>query len=594
MSHFNNYYSFSTLWSLAKSHKKTLIQAYMIAIVAALLSVPVPLLLPLLVDEVLLKQPATLVTFMQYLFPVSWHGAVLYIVVVLLVTLVLRFLSVIFGVWQARYFALISKDITFTLRTRLLKRLQRVSMAEYETLGSGKVIAHLVTDMEVVDTFIGSSVSKFVVAVLTLIGSAAILLYLHWQLALFILFLNPIVVYFTIRMGKKVKQLKKAENKAFEVFQEALSETLDAILQIRASNREQHYIDKVITKAAAIKTHATAFSWRSDAAGRLSFVIFLFGFDMFRAISMMMVLFSDLSLGEMFAITGYILFMMSPIQELLTIQYGYYGAKAALGRINKLFDLHEEPQYPHISNPFKGQKAVSVRLQNVYFSYTKEKQILQDISLHIEAGETVAFVGVSGGGKSTLVQILLGLYPVQQGNIYYAGKNVQEIGLDIVREHVACVFQHPVLFNDTVRMNITLGHRYPEEVLWKALEIAQLKPFISHLDKQLDTVVGKQGVRFSGGQRQRLVIARMILLNPQVVILDEATSALDTKTEAALHAALQSYLAEKTTIIIAHRFSALKQADRVYVFDQGVLLEQGNHQDLLQQQGLYARLYEYH
>ena len=191
-----------------------------------------------------------------------------------------------------------------------------------------------------------------------------------------------------------------------------------------------------------------------------------------------------------------------------------------------------------------------------------------------------------------MVQVIIGLYIPSSGTVYFNDVDIQKIGLDVVRDNVATVLQHPALLNDTIRMNLTLGRSYNDNKLWEALEIAQLKHTIAELDDQLDTVVGREGIRLSGGQRQRLAIARMILSNPKVVILDEATSALDTTTESKLHAALQNFLENRTTIIIAHRLSAVRQADRVLVFEDGMIVEQGHHDELIEQQGLYASLYE--
>jgi ATP-binding cassette subfamily C protein len=217
--------------------------------------------------------------------------------------------------------------------------------------------------------------------------------------------------------------------------------------------------------------------------------------------------------------------------------------------------------------------------------------VLEHVNLDIKAGEKVALVGASGGGKSTLVQVILGMYPPQSGMLYFDGVPVTDIGMDVVRENVATVLQHPALFNDTVRMNLSLGQEFTDDQLWQALEVAQLRDVVEGMPEQLETIVGRQGVRLSGGQRQRLAIARMVLMDPRVVILDEATSALDTETEAKLHNALQTFLKDRTTLIIAHRLSAVKQADRVYVFDGGRIIEEGRHEELLQSEGLYKRLY---
>ena len=272
------------------------------------------------------------------------------------------------------------------------------------------------------------------------------------------------------------------------------------------------------------------------------------------------------------------------------IQYAFYAAKAALIRINRLNALKQEPYYPHLKNPFLNKKTVAIRVDNLHFSYGEET-ILNGIQLKIKAGEKVALVGASGGGKSTLIQTLIGLYLPSQGQISFDNVPIEQIGLEIVRENVVTVLQHPVLFNDTIRANLTLGKSVSDEVLWKALAIAQLKDAVKDLEQGLDTVVGRLGMRLSGGQRQRMAIARMVVADPKVVILDEATSALDSETEYNLHQAMAAFLKGRTTIIIAHRLSAVKQADHVYVFEQGVICEQGRHETLIQNKGLYAKLY---
>jgi len=586
-------YDWRYILGVAFEHKKGLVSAHIVAIFAVLASVPIPLLMPLLVDEVLLDQPGTLVHAINSMFPVSVHSAVLYISMTLALTILLRLASLVLGVWQARKFSIIAKDVTYRMRRALLQRLQSISMAEYETLGSGGVSSKFVTDLNAVDEFV-ASLSKTLIAVLSLVGITAILLLMHWKLALFILLMNPVVIYFTVVLGKRVKQLKRKENSAFELFQQALVETLDGIQQIRASNREKHYLRNVIDKARQIKKHSAAFSWKSDAANRFSFGIFLIGFDVFRAISMLTVVFSDLSIGQMMAVFGYLWFMMSPVQEVLDVQYSFFSAKGALSRINELLFLEQEPRYPNNKNPFAGKSTVSVQVKNISFAYGDGENVLNNVNLDIKAGEKVALVGASGGGKSTLVQVILGLYPAQEGSLYFDEVPVTEIGLDVVREHVATVLQHPAMFNDTVRNNLTLGEDYPDDKLWEVLAVAQLQDVIEELPNRLDAIIGRQGIRLSGGQQQRLAIARMLITNPKVVILDEATSALDTETEARLHKALQAFLKDRTTLIIAHRLSAVRQADRVYVFEDGHIIEEGGHEELMQSNGLYSKLYGQH
>lgn len=585
-------FTWHSIWRVALNHRKELIIANLVALLAAIASVPVPLLMPLLVDEVLLDQPGAIVAAVNRFFPDTWQGPALYIFSVFALTIFLRVVAIILNVWQARQFTIISKDLIFKMRSSLLAHLQRISMAEYETIGSGRVASHFVTDLDTVDRFVGSSISRLLVAVLSIIGTAVILLWMHWQLALFILFLNPFVIWLTMVIGKRVKDLKKQENLSYEVFQGALTETLDAIQQIRATNRERHYLMRLVDTAREVRNHSSRFEWQSDAANRFSFLVFLIGFDLFRSVAMLMVLFSDLTVGQMMAVFGYLWFMMGPVQEILGIQYAWFGAKAALARVNHLIELNEEPRYPALKDPFTKNQGVEVEVENIHFSYTEGQEVLRGISLHIKAGEKVALVGASGGGKSTLIQVILGLYPAEEGDVRFNGVSVKEIGFARVRERVATVLQQPALFNGTIRENLLMGNEYTDEQCWAALKVAQLEEFVrEELSNQLDTLVGRQGVRLSGGQRQRLAIARMVLSDPAIVILDEATSALDTATEAKLHQAMEKFLLGRTTLIVAHRLSAVKQADKVYVFEDGQIAEQGSHASLLEEGGLYHKLY---
>ena len=576
--------------ALVMRRRRELVAANAIAIVATLFSVPLPLMLPLLVDEVLLDTPGRLIAVINLLFPQQWHGPVFYIAVVLTATVIFRLLSWFFTVWQTWIFYRVSKDVIFRIRRRLLWRLTRVSVSEYESVGGGTIGTYLVTDLETLDQFLGATVSRFLISIFTITATALVLMWLHWQLALFLLLLNPVVIYFTMAVGKHVKRLKKEENQAIEAFQQAIVETLSVVHQIRASNRDSHYVGRLVGLARKVRKYAANFAWKSDAANRMSFLIFLVSFDLFRALGMLMVLFSDLSIGEMIAVFGYLWFMLGPIQEILGMQYAWFGAKAALERVNSIIHYEYEPVYAATINPFAGRKTTSVDVDDLSLEHDGST-ILNGISLHITAGEKIAIVGASGGGKTTFVQALLGMYVNQRGTISYGGVSIRQIGLETVRDNVGCVLQNPMLFNGTIRENLTLGRDVSDSALWQALEIAQLAVFVRTKPRKLETVVGLQGLKLSGGQRQRLAVARMILFQPKVAILDEATSAVDSETEADLHEALFDYLHAKTVLIVAHRLSAVRQADRVYVFENGGIIEQGKHERLIKENGLYTRLF---
>jgi len=576
--------TWSALLNETKPYRSKIVIAQFVALLAVLVSLPIPLLFPLLIDQVILEKPAELVAVMQRLFDPS--QPYYYILIILGVTLLLRMLYVVLNVVQLRLFIGLSKSIVFTIRKRLLSHLEKVSVSEYEALGGGGVSAKMVTDIDTVDAFIGVSISKFAVSIFSLFGIAAILLYINWKLGLIILVINPLVLLLTVFLGRRVRKLKATENQKVESFQNDLSETLDLFVQIRAFNQEKHYIKKMVANAKAIKEASTAFGWKSEAAGQLSGFVFLSGFEFFRATSMIMVLFSDLSLGQMFAVLGYLWFMVTPLQDFLQIIFSYQNANSALERLNALLALKQEPQYEHKHNPFKESETNTLRLEHVSFSYG-DKEVLHDISMEIPKGKTVALLGSSGSGKSTLAQIILGLYSHQKGAVYVDEIPIEEIGLDLLRDNIALVLQAPRMFNDTLRQNLTLGREVDDEALYRALNIAQFDTVLDKLDKGLETMIGKEGVRLSGGERQRLAIARMLVHRQNLVILDESTSALDVHTEKNLFTSLSSFLEGKSILIIAHRLSSVEHADYIYVMHEGRIVESGRPETLMKTEGHY-------
>lgn len=582
----------SWLWQQAKKHKPRLYSANALAIIATLIAVPIPLLLPLMVDEVLLNKPAEGIAILNSFMPESMQTATGYIAAMLLLIILMRIVSQALNILQIRQFTLVSKTITCYIRQFLLDKLGRISFKEFESHGSGGVTAHLVTDIETIDSFIGSSLSRFLVSLLTVIGVAAVLLWLDWRLGLFILLLNPVIIWLSRKMGQRVQHLKKAENQSFERFQQRLVETLDGLYQLRAANREKQFLERLKDDANNIRHDADTYAWQADAAGRLSFLMFLLGFEVFRAVAMVMVAFSSLSIGEIFAVFGYLWFMLTPIQDLLSMQYSWFSAKAAINRLNRLLALQEDPLQADTNHPALTQQTLAIEFDNIRFHYDDEKQVLDSASLSIPAGKKVALVGASGGGKSTLIQLLLGLYRKNEGDIRINGASIDEIGYEALRRHTAVVLQQPTIFNDTLRANLTLGDTgFIDQQLWDALKVAQLDDVVEKLDKGLDTELGRQGLKLSGGQRQRLAIARMVLTDPKLVIMDEATSALDTLTESRLQQALSDFLKGRTTLIVAHRLSAILHADIIYVLEDGKVVQSGQHRDLVQKQGLYRTLY---
>jgi ATP-binding cassette subfamily C protein len=569
--------SVSVLIKTVAKYKRQLVIAQVIALISTLLTVVIPLFIPLLVDELLLgKSHGFTEMLRKYLYPFSTEGVVFF---VLAFTLLLRYIAVLAGVWQVRIFTRISKTVSFALRQKLLEHLRRVSLKAYETLRSGAVASRLVTDVETLDAFISVTVSKLILSVLILLFSAVVLLWIDWKLGVFILLTNPVVVFFTAKMARKTGRLKRQENQAVEEFQSVLVETLELMHQIRASGKESYFFQKVRNKAAELKDKAALFSYKSDAAQKYSYLIFLSGYELFRAVSILAVSYGELSVGLMLAIFSYLWVMVSPTQDLIGFYYAWHNAKAACERIDTVFSMPCEPQYEEKCNPFKQNASVGIRLEGVDFSYD-DKKVLENLHMHIKSGAKVAIVGPSGSGKTTLANLLVGFYEPDGGEIYYDACERKHIGLQTIRKNVHLILQHPKLFNATMRFNLTLGEHYDEARINEALRIARLDEVVARLENGLETRVGRDGVKLSGGQRQRVAIARMVLADPKVIVMDESTSALDVHTEAALFAELEKFWKNKTVITIAHRLSTIERAEYIFVLEDGRLADAGTPEQL--------------
>lgn len=577
--------TFKTLFTMILLGKRPLIWGNLIAVVATLISIPIPLLIPLLVDEVLLKKGGRLTEWIDIVAP--WHEALVYIGIVLAVTITLRFLFFILSVVSQKYFISLSQEISFALRVRALEHLKTVSMGSYEALGSGKVITHLITDIDTIEQFIGGALSKLVVSVATLIGVAGVLIWINPVYGVLILVFQPLIMIITRRISTRVGHLKKEQNRTIGELSDNLTQMCDLFGQIRASNKEERFVSEAIRQSHRLKERASEYGIEALKGERYSYTLFLSGFEIFRALGLVMVLYSDLSIGVMFAIFGYLWFMMTPVQDLLGLQYSLANAKNALSRLNELLQLPQEDRRNDSLPLPEEPKGLSIQTRNLVFAYGENENVLRGVSLDIPAGKTVAVIGASGSGKSTLSQLLVGFYQPKSGEIFYGGIEARKIGYSRIRDVVFVVLQQPLMFNDTLRFNLTMGDEISDGRIHEALKVAQMSEFIASLPHGLETQVGKFGIRLSGGQRQRLSIARMILSDPRVVIFDESTSALDVHTESALFDALKTFLAERTVILIAHRLSTVKHADYIYMLENGMIAEHGTPENLESSEGKY-------
>ena len=571
-------YTFRTLYDQIKSQKHDFWRTNFYGIAATLLLLPIPMLIPLLIDEVLLDHPGKMTEMISGFFgsAETW----IYIAVILVLVMVLRFSAFFLNNKKTFYATKITQKISYLLRHRILHHLERVSLSEYETLKSGGIASKTVQDVESVSGFAGQVVTTVLSATLMLVGIAAIMFWMNWVLALLVFMPNPLFLGFSRLLGRKTGELLRRQHEAYQLYHELLNETLELFIQVRASNQERSFFGTLQGRAKEIESASLDYGYKASVAQSSSTLLTNTVVDIFRALGIAAVAYSDLTIGMMIAFLFYLSTLVAPIQQLMSLVISYQSTKPAMERINSLLSLSQEPHYPHKEDPFAGQKTTSVELKEISFAYANKKQVLHDISIKAASGQKIALIGPSGSGKTTIAQIMVGFYPSHSGEILYGGVPIEQIGLPVVRENVALMLQQALFFNDTIRMNLTPSRQKSDEEIYEALKAAQLDGFIRQLDDGLETPIGKNGIRLSGGQRQRLAIARLILSDPKIVIFDEATSALDNVTEFHLYETLAPFLENRTTIIIAHRTTTIKQADYLYLIEEGSVQAEGSYKAL--------------
>ena len=572
------YYTFKTLYRQIKTQKSDFWRTNFYGIVATLLLLPIPMLIPLLIDEVLLEHPGKMTEAISGFFGSS--EAWVYIAVILVSMLVLRFSAFFFSNKKTFYSTKITQKISYLLRHRILHHLERVSLSEYETLKSGSIASKTVQDVGSVSSFAGQAVTTLLSSALMLMGIAAIMFWMNWVLALLVFMLNPLFLGFSRLLGRKTGELLRRQHEAYQLYHELLNETLELFIQVRASNQERSFFGLLRGRAKEIEKASIDYGYRAAVAHSSSTLLTNTVVDIFRALGIAAVAYSDLTIGMMIAFLFYLSTLVAPIQQLMGLVISYQSTKPAMERINTLLSLSKEPHYPHEADPFENAETASVELKKISFAYGNGKQVLYDITLEAKAGQKIALIGPSGSGKTTIAQIMVGFYPAHSGEILYGDIPIEQIGLPVVRENVALMLQQALFFNDTIRMNLTLSKEISDEEIYEALRAAQMERFIQNLEDRLETRIGKNGIRLSGGQRQRLAIARLILSDPKIVIFDEATSALDNTTEFHLYETLAPFLEGRTTVIIAHRTTTIKQADFIYLIGEGRVKTKGSYEEL--------------
>ncbi len=477
-------------------------------------------------------------------------------------------------------------------RRLVYEHIQRLSLRFYEDKQTGQLMSRIINDTDLFERMIAHALPDVIVNGITLVGVTAILLSMNVRLTLLTLIPIPLIVLALIGYSKMVRPAFKNRQQSIGELNAVLNDSLSGIREVKAFAREEDELDKVDDKIQlvlhknlrALKLMAIFNPIFDFAAGIGQLLVIYFGARM--AIT------GTISIADLVAFFLYLDSFYTPVRNLGNSMEAVQESLAGFERIADILTVSPEiasPANPHVfTEPIKG----NIRFDNVRFYYNQGEDVLMDVNLDVPAGSTLALVGPTGVGKTTLVSLIPRFYDVIEGKVSVDGVDVREIEMDLLHQSVSMVLQDVFLFHGTVRENISFGKPdATEEDIIRAARIANAEEFIQHMPNGYDTLIGERGVKLSGGQKQRLSIARAVLKDSPILILDEATSSVDTETELLIQQALERLIKGRTTIIIAHRLSTVRNADRIVALEGTGIVESGTHDELLTKIGLYHKLY---
>ena len=491
------------------------------------------------------------------------------------------------GFWSEKA----SQNVAFDVRNMLYDQIQRLSFSYHDRAQTGQLLTRLTSDVEMVRQFTGMGLFQFINALLMLFGSAALLLWMNWQLALLTLATVPVVLAVLLRLIGFIRPLFEQAQAKLGRLNTILQENLAGIRVVKAFVREEFELTRfraanleyLNLNVRALRLFSTSFP--------LVFFVFNLGTGGIVWMGGEMVISKQLSLGELAAFITYLNYLMFPL--LMVGMLGAMTARAAASarRVFEILDTQPEvTERPGaiILPPIRGR----VAFEDVSFRYAgSEHDSLSHVSFVVEPGQTVAILGATGSGKSTVINLIPRFYDVTAGRVTIDGYDVRDVTLSSLRSQIGIVLQETVLFSGTIRDNIAYGRpdASDEEVI-AAARVAQAHDFIMALPDGYQTVMGERGMGLSGGQRQRIAIARALLLNPRILILDDSTSSVDAETEYQIQQALEQLMHGRTSFVIAQRVSTVRSADLILVFDAGRLVASGGHEQLLEESEIYAAI----
>lgn len=514
----------------------------------------------------------------------------------IVLSLAATFAGNLIGVAESYLNNWIAQHITFDMRNQMFKHLQSMSQRFFTSNNQGDIITRMTSDIDGVERVIGSTFTSIISNVMTLVVALIAMFRKNWLMALIGIVIVPLFTIPTRRAGKTRWSLTRESQACNDEINGILNETMSVSgqLLVKLFGKEKYEYDRY----EAVSRKMVALNVKEKLAGRWFFVVL----STFTSIGPMLIYLvggilminygADMTVGDITVMVALLGQMYMPVNSLLNIQVDWMRSMALFSRIFEYFDMPQEiknsdhPQRPRLRNG-------NVVFNDVSFSYEPSKTILKDISFTLKSGDCVAIVGPSGSGKSTIINLIPRLYDVGGGSITWNGTDIRDIDLEYLRAGIGVVSQENYLFNGTIRENLLYAKENASEPqMIDALKKANIYEFVEKQEKGLDTMVGNRGLKLSGGEKQRIAIARVLLKDPALFIFDEATSALDSISESKIQEAIDPIIETRTSILIAHRLSTILSADEILVVDDGRIVERGQHSDLVKAGGVYQKLYE--
>ena len=484
----------------------------------------------------------------------------------------------------------VGQKIIADIQDRLFKHIMKLDLAFFHKNTSGDLLSRLTNDVNLMRNAISQTALNFGKDSVTLSALIALMFYRDPVLAGLSFFIFPAAVYPILKLGRKMKKVTYNTQEVIGDFTTELSQIFQSIRVVKSYTSEQHEVSrtketvgriyKLVCKAARVRCAAHPII---ETLGGIAIVSVI-------SYGAIQVAENNRTTGDFISFMLALILAYEPLKRLSNLNANLQEGLSATTRVFEILDVKEKIK--DIKNSLSKNLTGDIQFQNVFFSYKKDIPVLNDLNIHIKKGQTIAFVGPSGSGKSTLINLLPRFYDVTEGKILLNNTSINEYNLNNLRSQMALVSQEINLFNRSIFENIAYGNEHHSiQNIMQAAEKANTHEFIEKLPKGYETLVGENGVLLSGGQRQRIAIARAILKNAPILLLDEATSALDTHSEKIVQKSLKNLMAEKTTIMVAHRLSTVVEADEIFVLDSGKIVESGSHQSLIEKNGHYKSLW---